>query len=429
VFATTPQSYLISVTNKGPGNATGVTIVDTLPAGATFLPALSHPACVNNAGTVTCTLGPGLSNLAAGASFQIQIGASFPRAGTYANTAKVFANEPDPDQSNNTSIATTAVLPTADLAVAVTASPDPVGVGLNVTYSIATTNNGPDPAPDVFVIDTIPVGTTFVSIASPQASFCGQNGTAPREYGCRFLTGIPVGGTRGMTIVVTAPLSAQTLSNEVRAGHVFTAGSFIADIGPGPEHVFTPTTVVGVFVSQPVPAGGSLTAGSAATTPADAVQTTVTSPFGGTIAIIERPNSGTPPPSWTFVGLEVIISAPAGSTGNPIKIVFRIDAAAIPAGQSAATIQVFRNNATSPIAACTQTSPTISPDPCVVSRATLSDGDAEITVLTSKASLWTFAIERGDDGQRGPDDGHRGQHGRDQHRQAGDHKSEHRERD
>ena len=50
--------YTIDVTNTGPGDATGVTVTDTLPANVTFVAgAPSSPSCSFSAGDVTCTIG------------------------------------------------------------------------------------------------------------------------------------------------------------------------------------------------------------------------------------------------------------------------------------------------------------------------------------------------------------------------------------
>jgi uncharacterized repeat protein (TIGR01451 family) len=54
-------------------------------------------------------------------------------------------------------------LPHADLTVTKTHSPDPVLAGNQLTWILTVTNNGPDPAPDVTVTDTLPPQATYLT--------------------------------------------------------------------------------------------------------------------------------------------------------------------------------------------------------------------------------------------------------------------------
>lgn len=54
-------------------------------------------------------------------------------------------------------------------------TPDPVTAGNNLTYTITVTNNGPDAASSVSWSDTLPAGTTFVSLPTVAGWSC----TAP----------------------------------------------------------------------------------------------------------------------------------------------------------------------------------------------------------------------------------------------------------
>jgi hypothetical protein len=115
-------------------------------------------------------------------------------------------------------------------------------------------------------------------------------------------------------------------------------------------------------------------------TAADPIETTVVSPVPGTVSIDERQASAVSPSGLTVLGWQVQISAPAASSAAPLRLTFELDASLV-AGLDPLTIQVSRNGlVVDPCAG----------DPCVARRALQPDGDLELVVLTSAASLWTF---------------------------------------
>ena len=88
----------------GAGDANNVVLVDTLPAGVTFVSATTP--CTEAAGVVTCNLGA----LANGATAVVEIVVTAPSvAGTITNDATVTADEFDPDLANNDASADTLV--------------------------------------------------------------------------------------------------------------------------------------------------------------------------------------------------------------------------------------------------------------------------------------------------------------------------------
>jgi uncharacterized repeat protein (TIGR01451 family) len=97
--------------------------------------------------------------------------------GTLTNTANATSATADPAPGNNTGTATTTVAepppPAADLSVTKTDSPDPVMPGSDLTYTIAVTNNGPADTDAATVADTVPSGTTLVSVTPSQGSCDG----------------------------------------------------------------------------------------------------------------------------------------------------------------------------------------------------------------------------------------------------------------
>lgn len=98
-------TYTLLVTNYGPQDATGVKVVDTLPAGVTFVSASA--GCVETAGVVNCTIG----GLAFNEVKELTIVVTVNVEGTITNTAEVAGTELDPVAGNNTATTDTLVTP------------------------------------------------------------------------------------------------------------------------------------------------------------------------------------------------------------------------------------------------------------------------------------------------------------------------------
>lgn len=197
--------YTITVTNNGPDQADNVTITDTLPVGVSFDPAISSANCSGTT-TITCTIG----TLASGASDTAGIGVTATSVGTYGNSATVTTSTTDGTPGNDTLASGSVVISaSADVGISShTASATIVTVGDNVTYTITATNNGPSPATNVTIADTLPVGTTYVS-ATPSAGTC--TGTGP--VSCNVGT-LNVAASATVVVVVTTTATG-SLSNSV----------------------------------------------------------------------------------------------------------------------------------------------------------------------------------------------------------------------
>ncbi|MFJ9522996.1 isopeptide-forming domain-containing fimbrial protein [Kitasatospora sp. NPDC101801] len=182
--------YTITVTNNGPSDAKGLTITDALPAVLKFVSA--SDGCTAVGQDVTC---PKLATLAATASktytITVQLDPAYTGDGTdVRNQAKVATDTADPDQSNNTSDASTGTLPgpgpnppapvKADVAITKkAASTTPVAAGESFDYTVTVTNNGPSDAKGVVVTDALPAMLKFVS-ASDGCTASGQNVSCPK---------------------------------------------------------------------------------------------------------------------------------------------------------------------------------------------------------------------------------------------------------
>ncbi|HEV2390904.1 MAG TPA: Calx-beta domain-containing protein [Verrucomicrobiae bacterium] len=157
--------YTLTVENYGPGSATGVSVIDTLPSPALFVSAAPSQgtARTNGNGTLTWNLGSLDMNATASLTLVIQPTAAV----DITNSATVSSVSPDLNPANNTaSLAGTVAIPTADLAIGLVAAPSPVLPEQTLTYSITVSNLGPSTAPALTVSDFLPPGVALVS-ASP----------------------------------------------------------------------------------------------------------------------------------------------------------------------------------------------------------------------------------------------------------------------
>ena len=172
-------TFTVVIENDGPDNATGVTILDLLPAGLQFN-SNSLSAGDYNATTGTWDLGV----LQAGQSATLSINATVLTQGTKVNTARVSASDQaDPDSTAGNNVeseddqdSATLTPPVIDLSLTKTASPSRPSVGQEVTFTITVSNAGPSNATGVVVTDTLPEGITFISSDPSVGNFNFANG-------------------------------------------------------------------------------------------------------------------------------------------------------------------------------------------------------------------------------------------------------------
>lgn len=178
--AGTDVSYTITVSNNGSVDLDAATLTDTLPSGETFVsfsPVLGWSCTTpapGSAGTITCTnLGMPAGTAAA---FTLVTHLSPSATGSVSNTA-TLAYTANGRDAMIASTATTTVTVSADLSVTKSDAPDPVNPLSNIVYTINVTNAGPSNAPAASLTDTLPAGTTFVSLTSPPGWSCTTGGT------------------------------------------------------------------------------------------------------------------------------------------------------------------------------------------------------------------------------------------------------------
>ncbi len=252
-------TYTATATNAGPSDAQTVTAALPLPAGTTYVSATpsaggvcTNPGVGSN-GTVNCTWA-GATTTAAPRSVSVVAAVGIATAGPLSATLTVGSATTDPAPGNNTATATTAVAAaSADVAVTLMDTPDPVAAGGTLGYTASLTNNGPAIAQDIAVSLPLPANTTFLS-ATPSAG-----GTCMA----------PVVGSGGS---ISCTWAGATASGAAR---VLTASVMVANSAVG---ALTATATGSSSSVDTVPANNTATATTAVAAGADLALTLTASP-------------------------------------------------------------------------------------------------------------------------------------------------------
>jgi uncharacterized repeat protein (TIGR01451 family) len=164
-------TFVVTLTNNGPVDDTGVEVTDPLPPGFTLVTSTPSQGSYHPA-TGVWTVGA----LANGATVTLRLTARVASPLAQINTATItHADAFDPDPSNNSAGALVAP-GRADLALTKSVKPTQVFLGFNVTYSVTVHNNGINAATNVFVDDPLPAGLVFVSSTPSQGAFRPASG-------------------------------------------------------------------------------------------------------------------------------------------------------------------------------------------------------------------------------------------------------------
>lgn len=206
-------TYVISVRNNGPVDATNVVVTDSLTSlvatGSLQSVTTSQGTCTPAAPAdgATINLSCALGTLVNGGTATITVVVR-PLAATSAartNTARISsADIADPNRNNNSGSVTSQVTALVDMTLSKTDTPDPVQAGTPLTYVLTARNAGPSTASTVVVTDPLPANVAFISATASGGGTC----TTPAVN--------DVGGTVQCTWGSIATASQQTVTIVVR---------------------------------------------------------------------------------------------------------------------------------------------------------------------------------------------------------------------
>ena len=350
-------SYVVTISNLGPGEARDVAVSDVIPAGITGIAV----GCGNDVGGAVCAGGTITGNafaatlvsLPSGGSLQYTVTGTAPATGTFTNTASAItygSSDPtDPTRvgagNNSSSVTTTVVF--ADLQL----TKSHVGnfnVDTNGTFTLATKNisTSVPTVGTVTITDTLPVGLTFVSATGTdwtcsallQVVTCTTNKVVA-----------PLTSAQPITLVVAVLAVAQpSVTNTAVVSGGGESPTTLAD-----NTANDPVVVNGTVATQDLRLSkthtGSFTVGVNGTftlTPDNILGALATT---GVVTVVDTLPAGLTFVSgagagWVCGNLAQVVSCTssaviaAGGTGTPITITVAVGAAALPSALNSAVV-------------------------------------------------------------------------------------------
>jgi len=200
-------TYNIDYGNSSTANETalGVTLINTLPSNTTFVIA-SEGGTVDSSGTrVDWSLGDLAPGTSGTRTLVVRVDSPLPNGTLLTNSATLGDFQGD----SATASQTTSVQSAPILSLSVTDSPDPVGAGGQITYTLSYGNSSSanETALAVTLTDTLPSNTAFVSASN--GSTVDSSGTVITWSLGDLAPG--ASGTRTLVVRVDSPLPNGTL--------------------------------------------------------------------------------------------------------------------------------------------------------------------------------------------------------------------------
>jgi uncharacterized repeat protein (TIGR01451 family) len=301
VVAGTATSYVIVVTNPGPSRLDGVRVVDTVPAALVG----TSWSCTSTGGATCPATLPArdldvLADMPAASTVEFVLDADVDPAatGTITNTATAAlpAGGVDPTPANNRAEDTTTIVGTASLSITKDDGVAFAVPGSTTVYTVTVSNAGPSDVVDALVSDALPAGASAMT------------------WACTPGTGAacPASGSGALNVPVSIPADGQ-LTFAVTVAIAPTATGQLVNTAT----VAVPTPTPGITVTDPDPADNAATDTDNLVPTADIAVTktngaSVVIPGTATTYTIVVSNVAGPS---TIAGVAVVDPLPAGATG------------------------------------------------------------------------------------------------------------------
>jgi uncharacterized repeat protein (TIGR01451 family) len=229
-------TFTVTVTNNGPGAATGVAVADSLPSGLTWVSDNSGGAYDHVDGIWT------VGSLAAAGTATLQIVATVDTTDPVCNVAVVGAASPaDNDASDNRAQVCVSAPRTADLALSMTPSTATALVGTSITYTLTVTHLGTTTDDPAYALDVQEAFPSF-PLLNP-TSFTASRGSYNPATGLWNLATLPPGGTATLAITLNAPNMAGPLTNQGTAASTTSDPNGANNMASATITILSPATV------------------------------------------------------------------------------------------------------------------------------------------------------------------------------------------
>lgn len=159
--------WTLVISNNGPDKATDVYVEEALPEGLQLVNYTATKGIYDRDIWAMCCLENGEVQT-------IELVCRVTKTGSFTNVAVIYANEFDPNESNNQDNKSIEVPPSVDLQVVIEVNNTNPAFAETVNWMITVKNNGPDDATGVVLEDILPEELIFVECSPNKRNFAGD---------------------------------------------------------------------------------------------------------------------------------------------------------------------------------------------------------------------------------------------------------------